>query len=339
MKTSSSDLEFHGKINIPGKTYEDILAVALINLILWKYNEDLEDEDHEIFGSNNPPSNGQRNAFSQTENSSKQDEGRPAGGAVGGERQQQTNIRTRTDLKYNNHQEGQHSESSSLISTSSSSTASDSLCSSSSTTSYSTESSSPSSRSSSSSPSSGSQFRGSSYDDSLGLYLSDRREEGGDSNWVLKPQQNFTQSNPVFGLYRLNVKQSLENCLTNLTDDLKEKIEERNIRLLETLTNHSEADINHETDCEYTEKQFNSVIKWTPTSPSSNHDTQTVYLYLGEEIGESNTDDVEDEDNLLPVYETVQLFESLTIENSPLLSQVEVSLSRTLNIMKSRFIL
>ena len=308
--TSSSDLEFHENIDIPDKTYEDILAVALINLILSKYNEDLEVEDHEIFESKNSPSNGKRkrNSFSKTKHS-KEVQGLKVAGANG---HRQTNTRSQSNLKYNNYQlEHQYSDLSSMTSTSSSSTATDSL-SSSSVYSYSIGSSS-----SSSSYESLSLFRDASYDGILELYLRERREEGFHDNWILKPR--LIHSNPYFGLHNLSVKHSLKNYLTNLTDNLKEEIEERK--------NHPEAGTNDETDCEYTEKHFNSVIKWTGYPDNVHDDTHAMYLYLGEEIGETSTDDVED--NLLPVYETVQFFESLTTENCLLLSEVGSVLNNT----------
>ena len=160
-------------------------------------------------------------------------------------------------------------------------------------------------------------FRDASYDGILELYLRERREEGFHDNWILKPR--VIHSNPYFGLHNLSAKHSLKNYLTNLTDNLKEEIEERK--------NHPEAGTNDETDCEYTEKHFNSVIKWTGYPDNVHDDTHAMYLYLGEEIGETSTDDVED--NLLPVYETVQFFESLTTENCLLLSEVGSVLNNT----------
>ena len=52
------------------------------------------------------------------------------------------------------------------------------------------------------------------------------------------------------------------------------------------------------------------------------YERQRFYLQLGEEIGESSTDDMRDEDNILPVFERVQLFESLSDERNPQLSKV-----------------
>ena len=310
-KTYFSDLELNGNIDIPGKTYEDILAIALINLILSKYNEDLQEENPKMTEPFNPPSNEQRNAFSQTE----QLRGTTVRGAAAGRLQLKT-MKTNNNNNNNNNycqMKDENSESSSITSTSSdssSSTSSDSVSSTFSTTSIS------SSELSYESPA---QLSDTVYDGCLGLYLSNKKEEDIYDNWILKPQQKNTS----FDLHRENVKQSLKTCLVNLTDDLKEEMEQRNIDLLCALGADSDVDNNQQTDCEYTETQFHSVLgwHWAPALNVYNHN-QRFYLQLGEEIGESSTDFEEEQENILPVNETIQLFESLTNGNSPDLLKV-----------------
>ena len=304
-KTYFSDLELNGNIDIPSKTYEDILAIALINLILSKYNEDLQEENPKMTEPFNPPSNEQRNAFSQTE----QLRGTTVRGAAAGRLQLKT-MKTNNNNNNNNNycqMKDENSESSSLTSTSSdssSSTSSDSVSSTFSTTSIS------SSELSYESPA---QLSDTVYDGCLGLYLSNKKEEDIYDNWILKPQQKNTS----FDLHRENVKQSLKTCLVNLTDDLKEEMEQRNIDLLCALGADSDVDNNQQTDCEYTETQFHSVLgwHWAPALNVYNHN-QRFYLQLGEEIGESSTDFEEEQENILPVNETIQLFESLTNGNN-----------------------
>ena len=304
-KTYFSDLELNGNIDIPGKTYEDILAIALINLILSKYNEDLQEENPKMTEPFNPPSNEQRNAFSQTE----QLRGTTVRGAAAGRLQLKT-MKTNNNNNNNNNycqMKDENSESSSLTSTSSdssSSTSSDSVSSTFSTTSIS------SSELSYESPA---QLSDTVYDGCLGLYLSNKKEEDIYDNWILKPQQKNTS----FDLHRENVKQSLKTCLVNLTDDLKEEMEQRNIDLLCALGADSDVDNNQQTDCEYTETQFHSVLgwHWAPALNVYSHN-QRFYLQLGEEIGESSTDFEEEQENILPVNETIQLFESLTNGNN-----------------------
>ena len=304
-KTYFSDLELNGNIDIPGKTYEDILAIALINLILSKYNEDLQEENPKMTEPFNPPSNEQRNAFSQTE----QLRGTTVRGAAAGRLQLKT-MKTNNNNNNNNNycqMKDENSESSSLTSSSSdssSSTSSDSVSSTFSTTSIS------SSELSYESPA---QLSDTVYDGCLGLYLSNKKEEDIYDNWILKPQQKNTS----FDLHRENVKQSLKTCLVNLTDDLKEEMEQRNIDLLCALGADSDVDNNQQTDCEYTETQFHSVLgwHWAPALNVYSHN-QRFYLQLGEEIGESSTDFEEEQENILPVNETIQLFESLTNGNN-----------------------
>ena len=304
-KTYFSDLELNENIDIPSKTYEDILAIALINLILSKYNEDLQEENPKMTEPFNPPSNEQRNAFSQTE----QLRGTTVRGAAAGRLQLKT-MKTNNNNNNNNNycqMKDENSESSSLTSTSSdssSSTSSDSVSSTFSTTSIS------SSELSYESPA---QLSDTVYDGCLGLYLSNKKEEDIYDNWILKPQQKNTS----FDLHRENVKQSLKTCLVNLTDDLKEEMEQRNIDLLCALGTDSDVDNNQQTDCEYTETQFHSVLgwHWAPALNVYNHN-QRFYLQLGEEIGESSTDFEEEQENILPVNETIQLFESLTNGNN-----------------------
>ena len=310
-KTYFSDLELNGNIDIPSKTYEDILAIALINLILSKYNEDLQEENPKMTEPFNPPSNEQRNAFSQTE----QLRGTTVRGAAAGRLQLKT-MKTNNNNNNNNNycqMKDENSESSSLTSSSSdssSSTSSDSVSSTFSTTSIS------SSELSYESPA---QLSDTVYDGCLGLYLSNKKEEDIYDNWILKPQQKNTS----FDLHRENVKQSLKTCLVNLTDDLKEEMEQRNIDLLCALGSDSDVDNNQQTDCEYTETQFHSVLgwHWAPALNVYSHN-QRFYLQLGEEIGESSTDFEEEQENILPVNETIQLFESLTNGNSPDLLKV-----------------
>ena len=307
LRTLFSDLELTGNIDIPSKTYEDILAVALINLILSKYNEYFLDEDYRHFGSFEPDTNQQRTTFSPTGKSAKHLNTR------GGQRT--TTIRTDNFPVCKNAQQMKDkecSELSSLSSTTSSSSSSTSSTSSS-TSSFSSSSTEDSISSSSSLElyaKSLKQIFNTVYDGSLGIYLTEKSQESVGDNWILKPEQKFYLFNSIFGFQRLNTKDSFKSYLINLTDDLKEEL-------------HSDMEYsNEETDCEYTEKQFASVLHYRSSQPNLVYLRQRFYLKLGEEIGESSTDDMRDEDNILPVFERVQLFESLSDERNPQLSKV-----------------
>ena len=296
-----------GNIDIPSKTYEDILAVALINLILSKYNEYFRDEDYQHFGSLHLQANQQRTAFSQTGNSAKHLTTRAV------HRPLTTTVRTKTsNLPLGkNAQQMNDEEGSELSSLSSTTTSSSSSSSTSSFSSSSTADSISSSSSDSSCELSGQCLKpvfNTVYDGSLGLYLSEKSESVGD-NWTLKPEQKLYLFNSIFGLQRLNVRQSLNSFLTNLTDDLKEELQPEMQYF------------NEETDCEYTEKHFESVLHYRSPPPNVVYEKQRLYLQLGEEIGESSTDDFEDK--LLPVLESVQLFESLSIGRNTEFSKVQ----------------
>ena len=287
--------------------------MALINLILSKYSEYFLEEDYKHLGSFHLQTHQQRTTFSQTGNSAKH----PTSGA--GRRPLTTSLRTKT----NNSQQRKDDECSELSSLSS--TYSFSSSSSSSTSSF-TSSSTADSISSSSSDSSCEvsdqslkQLFDTVYDGSLGLYLSEKSEESVGDNWTLKPEQKLYLFNSVFGLQRFNVRESLKSFLTiNLTDDLKEELQPE-MRYF-----------NDETDCEYTEKLVDSVLHSPSPNPKPNvvYERQRFYLHLGEEIGETSTDDFGDEDKICPVFESVELFESLTIGRKV----INTSLSRCFNL-------
>ena len=301
--TLFSDLELTGNIDIPNKTYEDILAVALINLILSKYSEYFLDEDYKHFGSFHPPTNQQRKSFSQS--------GKSANYLTTRAVRRTTTMRTNKFPGGKNAQQMKDEECSELSSLSST-TSSSSSSSSNSASSFSSSSTADSVSSHSScelSDKSLKQLFNTVYDSSLGLYLSEKSEESVADNWILKPEQKLYHFNSIFGLHRPNIRESLKSYLTNLTDDLKKELQ-------------PEKYSNEETDCEYTEKQFDSVLHYPSPQPNVIYERQRFYLRLGEEIGETSTDDVGDEDNILPVFERVQLFESLTIERNPQLPKV-----------------
>lgn len=279
--------------------------MALINLILAKYNEYLQDEDYKRFGSFHLQTNQEI-----AKNSVKPLTTRAGSRAV------TSSVRTQNfSPSGNNAQQRKDEECSELSSLSSTSSSS----SSSSTSSFSSSSSSTADSISSTSSQPSSELSGQSqkplfntvYDGSLGLYLSEKSEESVGDNWTLKPEQNFFLFNSIFGLQRLSMRGSLNSYLTNLTDDLKSEVDAE--------MKYS----NEETDCEYTEKLFQSGLRYRSPQPNVVYERQRFYLRLGDEIGESSTDDVGDDDNILPVFERVQMLESLTNEKNPQLSKVQ----------------
>ena len=318
-------------VNVPHETYEDTLAIAIINSILVKYKDDLEDTD-----SNNKVSKDHNS--DQRRSSDKEKFGKPPSF-----KSSDTNT---TSSKKEDKSNSFHflSKSCDLLSLSDSSYTSASSFSSSPVSSLSPSSqisslsSYPSSITSSSSeslissmsitpPPSENILDEKSYDPVLGLYLS-KNETGkivnNEENWTLRQSSSFFNKNQIsLSLWhqRLNIKQSLFHHLQNLTDDVKKELESRNFNVLtDNVDNFDDGDAGHcsfETNNNCTEESFyNSSLFWHSHSfQQILFDKERFYLKLGEDIGETNTDDItSDNDNddlgFVSVLDSIQKFES-----------------------------
>ena len=296
-------------------TYEDSLALAVINCILYKYNEDLELE----------PDPGTRD----------RDEGGSSSRRLGQQPGLSADKQPAANTGSNKNYPVVHLSKAvgngclpgcSYVSpeSSSSSSSSDSSSLSSEVSSTSTLSSSSSSVSSSTSSPYPPDCKA--YDPTLELYLSERGVQGPGDNWSLEPswQQSLRSQAALLSPWtqRLNVHKSLCEQLRNLTDDVKTELEVRNRKVLrENLVSDGDDDLEDqsETEKECTERQFrNSVLRWSPAPPQLVLDRGRLVLKLGAEVGESSTDDA----NTFPVVNAVQRFESMKSLSRELLPSV-----------------
>ena len=253
-------------VSIPHETYEDTLALAVINSILIKYNADLEDQNRK-----NEDRNKDVNKFSSTSKTEKQPYNRPSKDPTG-----------IIYLDIN-----QNCKDSTNISETSSSRYSD-TSSSDSQSSY-TSSSSDSSLASTTSPSNEPITSTKLYDPFIELYLTKSHPDIWENNWTLKVNEDEKQHHKISlssWRKRLNVRNSLQDQLENLTDDVKTELEQRNCNVLRNIN----LLCNEQNEKELTEQKFyNSVWFWT--SQTLMCQDGEYFVKLGEDIGESSTDD------------------------------------------------
>lgn len=278
-------------VSIPHETYEDTLALAVINSILIKYNADLEDQNRK-----NEDRNKDVNKFSSTSKTEKQPYNRPSKDPTG-----------IIYLDIN-----QNCKDSTNISETSSSRYSD-TSSSDSQSSY-TSSSSDSSLASTTSPSNEPITSTKLYDPFIELYLTKSHPDIWENNWTLKVNEDEKQHHKISlssWRKRLNVRNSLQDQLENLTDDVKTELEQRNCNVLRNIN----LLCNEQNEKELTEQKFyNSVWFWT--SQTLMCQDGEYFVKLGEDIGESSTDDDDlnkcvDDNSLIPVMQAVRMFEAL----------------------------
>ena len=276
-------------VSIPHETYEDTLALAVINSILIKYNADLEDQNRK-----NEDRNKDVNKFSSK--TEKQPYNRPSKDPTG-----------IIYLDIN-----QNCKDSTNISETSSSRYSD-TSSSDSQSSY-TSSSSDSSLASTTSPSNEPITSTKLYDPFIELYLTKSHPDIWENNWTLKVNEDEKQHHKISlssWRKRLNVRNSLQDQLENLTDDVKTELEQRNCNVLRNIN----LLCNEQNEKELTEQKFyNSVWFWT--SQTLMCQDGEYFVKLGEDIGESSTDDDDlnkcvDDNSLIPVMQAVRMFEAL----------------------------
>ena len=287
-----------GDVSIPHETYEDTLALAVINSILTKYNADLEDQNRK-----NEDRNKDVNKFSSTRKTEKQLYNRP--------NKDPTGIIC-LDINQNCKDSTETSNTIDNISETSSSCYSD-TSSSDSQSNY-TSSSSDSSLAKTTSPSNEPITSTKLYDPFIELYLTKSHPDIWKNNWTLKVNEDEKQHHKISlssWRKRLNVRNSLQDQLENLTDDVKTELEQRNCNVLRNINQLR----NEQNEKELTEQKFyNSVWFWT--SQTLMCQDGEYFVKLGEDIGESSTDDDDlnkcvDDNSLIPVMQAVRMFEAL----------------------------
>ena len=288
-------------INILHETYEDTLALAVINSILIRYNDDLNDTYR-----TDEDRNKDRNKSLGTNNSEKliQNKGNKTSPKLSGLDINQ-NLKDVTARK----NVDTISDTFSSVCTSSDTSSSSSCCSS-----YSSSSSADSTTSSTSSPSLTFLDSNQAYDSSVELYLTQKNPEMCE-NWTLKsPQKLLLHQKISLSLWkkRLNVRESLIDNLKNLTDDVKNELEKRNCKVLQQVNLSNSHD---ENENELTGQKFYKSV-WFWTSQTLVCQDGEYLVKLGEDIGESSTDHDEtnkcvDDNSLIPVKQAVRMFEAL----------------------------
>ena len=239
---------------IETNTYEDALAVAVINAVLNKYSEDDIDERIHLIVKDAESKGLEKNdkeVANNTQNSNF------------------SHLKEGSGSKNNNHEnvESDSLSSSDISSSSSTSSSSSSLSSTSCSSSSSSEDMTPPHQSLPP------------YDSSLELYLSPS-DHHTDNNWSLKQAREIPVKYPlpVFSMKRFNL-------IENLTDDVKRKLrEERRY-------------CGDECDLSQTEEQFYNSV----------YDMNKQFLRLGDEIGESSTDDLGADSSEVTSSESYQL--------------------------------
>ena len=292
-------------VSIPHETYEDTLALAVINSILIKYNADLDVEDRK-----NEDRNKDSNQRSSEKKAEKQSYNRVRQNPVGSScldvnHNSKDNIETTKNIN----DITSPSDTSSSISDLSSDTSSSFT-----DTSSETSLSSYTSLTSTTTPSSGALTTNKFFDPFVELYLTKSHPEIWENNWTLKVHDEAKQHNKISltsWRKRLNVRKSLQAQFENLTDDVKLTLEQRNCKVLQN-TNAlcSERKENGLTE----QKFYNSVWFWT--SQTLICQDGEYFVKIGDDIGESSTDDDNlskcvDDNSLIPVMQAVKLFESL----------------------------
>ena len=135
------------------------------------------------------------------------------------------------------------------------------------------------------------------YDDSLGLYVGKGEEDEEDDNlaswhdnWVFKEAKLAHTHSRINAVAMLlpNATDDIKAQIGNKDFDLVSELTENVTEVLEDVTSDNDIDIVHpENDNEYTVYEMKAPV--TVYSAGDN----SGYLWLGEEIGESSTDDVE----------------------------------------------
>ena len=244
---------------VPNDTYEDALALAVINAILGKYLEVPEDKNTEHI---------------RVRDSHKEEDQRIT---------KSTNVsklvqKSVSPSRFNGSTKEQRIDSEETLSSSSWS----SSCTSS-ESSYTTSSNSSLSYSSSEEEQPTSFSSQLSFDPHVELFLSKDLESK--DNWILKKSMKSAFPIPVSWTERLNQEKLFLKEMVNLTDDLKQEIEYSKVE--------NECSQCSETENNMTEEDFyNSVFL-------QDHITKRQgFLKIGEEIGESSTDDIWEEGKL-----------------------------------------
>ena len=289
----------------PHETYEDTLALAVINSILEKYNADLDVEDRK---------NETRNKDSYKWSSVKK-AGKPSYNRV----RQNPAGSSSLDMNHNSKDNIGTTKNINNISKTSFSDMSSDTSSSFSDTSSETSLSSDSSLASTTTPSRGTFTTNKFFDPFVELYLTKSHPEIWENNWTLKVHDEAygaKQHNKISltsWRKRLNVRKSLQVQFENLTDDVKTALEQRNCNVLQLQNINSLCTERKEN--ELTEQKFyNSVWFWT--SQTLICQDGEYFVKIGDDIGESSTDDDNlskcvDDNSLIPVMQAVKLFEAL----------------------------
>ena len=287
-------------LSIPHETYEDTLALAVINSILVKYNTDLDDQNRK-----NEDRNKDTNRMTNTARTEKQKQlpnsaSQNPAGLISLDINQNSKGGTETTNTDDNISE----TSSSCYSDTSSSDSQSSF----------TSSSSDCSLSSTTSPSDEQKTTNKFYDPFIELYLTKSQTDIWETNWILKVNEDAKQQDKISlssWRKRLNVRNSLQDQFENLTDDVKTELEQRNCNVLRNIS----ILCNEQNEKEPIEQRFyNSVWFWT--SQTLTCQDGEYFVKLGEDIGESSTDDDDlskcvDDNSLIPVMQAVRMFEAL----------------------------
>ena len=287
---------------IPHETYEDTLALAVINSILEKYNADLDVEDRKNEDRNKDSYNcsSVKKAGKQSYNKIRQNQAESS--CLDMNHNSKDNIGTTKNINK-------------ISKTSFSDMSSDTLSSFTDTSSE-TSLSSDSSFASTTTLSSGTLTTNKFFDPFVELYLTKSRPDTWENNWTLKVHDEAKLHNKISltsWRKRLNVRKSLQVQFENLTDDVKTKLEQRNCNVLQLQNINSLC--TERIENELTEQKFyNSVWFWT--SQTLICQDGEYFVKIGDDIGESSTDDDNlskcvDDNSLIPVMQAVKLFEAL----------------------------
>ena len=283
-------------LSIPHETYEDTLALAVINSILVKYNTDLDDQNMK-----NEDRNKDTNKMTNTARTVKQ---------LSNSASQNPAELISLDINQNSKGGTGTTNTNDNISETSSSCYSDT--SSSDSQSSFTSSSSDSSLASTTSPSDEEKTTNKFYDPFIELYLSKSHTDIWETNWTLKVNEDAKQISLSSWRKRLNVRNSLQDQFNNLTDDVKTELEQRNCNVLRNINLPKQNTEQNEEEPEH--RFYNSVWFWT--SQTLTCQDGEYFVKLGEDIGESSTDDDDlskcvDDNSLIPVLQAVRMFEAL----------------------------
>ena len=293
----------------PHETYEDTLALAVINSILEKYNADLDVEDrkNETRNKDSYKWSSVKKAGKSSYNSNRVRQNPAGSSSLDMNHNSKDNIGTTKNI--NNISKTSFSDMSSDTSSSFSDTSSE------------TSLSSDSSLASTTTPSRGTFTTNKFFDPFVELYLTKSHPEIWENNWTLKVHDEAygaKQHNKISltsWRKRLNVRKSLQAQFENLTDDVKTKLEQRNCNALQLQNIYINPLCSERKENELTEQKFyNSVWFWT--SQTLICQDGEYFVKIGDDIGESSTDDDNlikcvDDNSLIPVMQAVKLFEAL----------------------------